>query len=196
MVCKGEHSRFFILGGARVIDPHLTGREVHLAPRRRQDFGVDPPAARHVIEFRDVPEGRIEMVPYPHEVGKLEEPFSRLLGLLQLRDMRAVDDLVVLLGQCEHPAEHRRPRLIWAFDGLRRTSGTTVTVPLGFRIVRSRLTTRSSDRRRLRYALIVIVLSRTSTSWRADRQAACVADVDSRLCRFCSKRLTDGTGYP
>src|SRR5438477_11796254 len=50
-------------------------------------------------------------------------------------------------------------RLICAFEGLRRTSGTTVTVPSRFRTVRSRLTSRSSARRCLMYALIVAVVT-------------------------------------
>lgn len=47
------------------------------------------------------------MVTHLEEIAPFKEPLPRLRGFLQLRDVRPVDDLVVLPRQREHPAEHR-----------------------------------------------------------------------------------------
>jgi DNA-directed RNA polymerase specialized sigma24 family protein len=94
-----------VLRRARVVDPNLPGGEVDLTPLQRQHLGVDAPT-RHVLEFGDVSQRSIELVTHLDEVAVLEEPLPRLRGLLQLRDVRAADDLVVLPRQAEHAAEH------------------------------------------------------------------------------------------
>src|SRR5436309_4510538 len=89
------------------VEPNFAGCKVDLMPAEREHLAFYPPAGG-LHEGDDVAEFRFEPIAELHEVWILDETLSWLLRLLQAQERRNVDDLVVLLGERKHPAQHRR----------------------------------------------------------------------------------------